>query len=451
MSKTKDVDMLSGPLLKNIVIYTVPIILTNILQLLFNAADLIVVGRFCGSTSVGAIGATSSLIHLLVNFFIGISVGAGVAVATAIGAKDENAVRNILHTAIPTAFISGIILTVLGILFSESILRLMSAPENVLPLSAIYMKIYFAGITASMIYNFCASILRAVGDTKSPLIFLTIAGIVNVILNLFFVIVFEMDVAGVALATTISQILSAVLVVLALMKRQDSCKLNLKKIRFHKESLCKILQIGLPAGIQSSLFSLSNVIIQSSINSFGEITVSGSAAAANIEGFVYVVMNAFHQTALNFIGQNAGIKNYKRVSKIYKICLMCVFLSGLLLGLAVRFFGNTLLSIYITDNSNAIAQGIIRFTFVCLPYFLCGLMDVTTGAIRGLGVSLTPMIITILGACGFRIAWIYTIFQIPQFHSPAGLYVSYPISWILTFAAEFIAFVIIYRKWLKTS
>jgi len=446
MPKNCNVNMLNGPLFKNIILYTVPIILTSLLQLLFNAADLIVVGRFCGSVSVAAVGATTSLIHLLVNFFIGLSIGAGVTAAMSIGASDTKATQRIVHTALPTAILSGIILTVLGLVFSEKILMLMSTPENVLPLSAIYMKIYFAGVTGVMVYNFCAAILRAAGDTKSPLVFLTISGFVNVILNLIFVVFLHMDVAGVALATTISQILSAFLVLLALMKRKDACRLNLKKMKIYKEPFLKILRIGVPAGIQSSLFSISNVMIQSSINSFGEVVVSGSAAAANIEGFVFVIMNSFHQTALNFIGQNEGIKNYKRIARIYRTCIICVFVAGLIFGIPCRIFGKNLLSIYITDSPEAITQGIVRLTFICLSYCLAGIMDVTTGSIRGMGVSLTPMIITVMGVCVMRIVWIYTFFQIPQFHTPAGLYVSYPISWAITFIAELITFILIYRK-----
>lgn len=450
MSKNS-INMLNGPLLKNILFYTIPIIFSSVLQLLFNAADLIVVGRFCGSVSVAAVGATTSLIHLLTNFFIGLSVGTGVTTAMSIGAGDKEYTKQIVHTAIPTALISGIILTVLGISLSENVLHLMSTPENVLPLSAIYMKIYFAGITATMLYNFCAAILRAAGDTKSPLVYLTVSGILNVLLNLIFVIFLDMDVAGVALATTISQILSALLTLYALIKRTDACKLNLKEIKIYKKPFINLIKIGLPAGVQSSLFSISNVIIQSSINSFGEVVVAGSAAAANIEGFVYVIMNSFHQTALNFAGQNAGIKNYKRILNIYKDCILCVVLTGLVLGSVCHLFADKLLSIYITDSSEAITQGIVRLTFICLPYFLAGIMDVTTGAIRGMGVSVTPMIITVIGVCVVRIVWIFSLFQIEQFHTPAGLYISYPISWILTFIAELITFIYIYKKRLKNN
>ena len=438
--------MLQGPLLPSIIFYTVPIILTSILQLLFNAADLVVVGQHCGSISVAAVGATSSLTNLIVNLFIGLSIGAGVTVAHAFGAGEEENVHRAVHTAIPAALVSGAVLTVVGVWFSETFLRMMGTPEDVLALSSVYMKIYFCGITFTMVYNFCASILRAVGDTKSPLVFLFIAGVVNVALNIVFVTQFDMNVAGVALATTISQGVSAVLVTAALMRRTDSCRLILSKMRFYKPQLNKIICIGLPAGIQGSLFAISNVIIQSSINSFGGVVMSGNAAAANIEGFVYVILNSFHQTAVNFIGQNAGAKNYKRIKKILILSLISVSVAGITAGSIVWAFGKPLLSIYITDSTQAIEYGLIRLTFICLPYFLCGLMDVSTGALRGMGASLAPMIISVLGVCGVRITWIYTIFQLPAFHTPQCLYFSYTVSWTLTFLVQMTAFIFIYKK-----
>lgn len=441
--------MLSGPLLSGIIGYTIPIILTSMLQLLFNAADLVIVGRFCGSISVAAVGATGSITNLMVNFFIGLSVGAGVTVAHALGSREEESVHRTVHTTLPAALVSGVVLTVIGVLFSETFLRMMGTPEDVLPLSSVYMKIYFAGITFTMVYNFCASILRAVGDTKSPLIFLSIAGVVNVALNVFFVTVLHMNVAGVALATTISQAISAVLVVIVLMKRTDACKLTLSKMRFYKLQLMKIIRIGLPAGIQSSLFAISNVLIQSSINSFGGVLMSGNAAAGNIEGFVYVCLNAFHQTAVNFIGQNVGAKQYDRVKRILGICLVCVAVVGIAMGSLVYSLGETLLSIYITDSPEAIGYGLLRLGMIAVPYFICGLMDVSTGALRGMGASVSPMIISVLGVCGIRIGWIATIFQMEQFHTPQSLYLSYPISWGITFLCQMAAFVIIYRKHTK--
>ena len=422
--KGKNQNMLQGPLLGSIISYTIPIILTSILQLLFNAADLVVVGRFCGSISVAAVGATGSITALIVNLFVGLSVGAGVTVAHGVGSREDEVVHRTVHTAIPMALVSGAVLTVLGILLSEKLLTMMGTPANVLRLSSVYMKIYFAGITFTMVYNFAASILRAVGDTKSPLVFLTIAGVINVLLNLVFVTVLHMNVAGVALATTISQAFSAVAMVIVLMKRTDAAKLCLKKMRFYKVQMTKMIRIGLPAGIQSSLFSISNVMIQSSVNSFGDILMSGNAAAQNIEGFLYVSLNAFHQTAVNFIGQNVGAKQYSRVKKIVWTCLALAMAVGLGMGLLLYGFGESLLSIYITDSAEAIAWGLVRMKVICRFYFLCGLMDVSTGALRGLGASVSPMIISVLGVCGIRIGWIATIFQIPRFHTPESLYSS---------------------------
>ena len=441
--------MLSGPLLPNIISYTIPIILTSLLQLLFNAADLVVVGRFRGSLSVAAVSATGALINLIVNLFIGLSVGAGVAVAHGLGSREDDVVHKTVHTALPTAIAGGAIVTVIGITLCESFLRLMDTPENVLPLSSLYMNIYFGGMIFTMVYNFCASILRAAGDTRSPLIFLAISGVLNVILNVIFVVFFHMNVEGVAIATVVSQALSAVLVVLALMRRQDACKLYLKKIRFYKPQLLKMIRIGLPAGIQGSLFSISNVIIQSSVNSFGDVLMSGNGAASSIEGFIYVIFNAFHQTAVNFIGQNAGAGQYKRVKKVLGICLASAAIITLVVSFAAYGFGPQLLSIYITDSPQAIEYGMIRLAYFALPYFLCALMDVTTGALRGMGASVTPMLISVLGVCGIRILWIYTIFQVPQYHTPQCLYASYPISWAITFACHLTAFFLVYRKRVK--
>lgn len=443
--------MTEGPLLKKILLYTFPIILTGILQLLFNAADLVVVGRCCGRLSVAAVGATGAIINLITNLFIGLSIGAGVTVAHALGAGHSEDVSRTVHTAIPTAIISGLILTVVGVAGSRTFLLLMGTPSDVIDLSATYMRIYFCGITASMVYNFGSAILRAAGDTKSPLYFLTAAGIVNVILNLIFVIIFKLNVAGVAIATTVSQIISAILIIHALMKRTDACKLSLKKMKICRQQFMKILQIGFPAGIQGSLFSISNVIIQSSINSFGSIAVSGNSAAGNIEGFVYMSMNSYSQTSVNFTGQNHGAGKLDRLKKIMVICLVSVFITGFSLGILARLFGRPLLSIYIPGDKEAIGYGLIRMTYICIPYFLCGLMDVTTGLIRGIGYSVLPMIITIAGVCGLRIVWIYTIFRIPKYHTLQNLYLSYTISWAVTFFTELIVFLILLRKLKKRA
>ena len=443
----RNIDMINDRLSTSIIRYTVPIILTGLLQLLFNAADLVIVGRFCGSICVAAVSATGAITNLIVNLFIGLSVGASVTVAHSLGGRNDEETHRTVHTAFATALTGGVILTIIGVVFSRTFLIWMNTPDNVLPLSTVYMRIYLGGIIFSMIYNFCASILRASGDSKTPLVYLTVSGVINVVLNVIFVTVFHMNVDGVALATTLSQGVAAVLVTRALMKRTDACRLILKKVRFYKKQLLKIIRIGLPAGIQGSMFSISNVIIQSSVNSFNsDAIMSGNGAASNLEGFVFVVMNSLHQTAVNYIGQNAGAHRFDRIKKIYVTCLGYVAIAGAAASLSILLFGRQLLSVYITDSQEAIDYGLVRLTYVMLPYFLCGLMDVSTGALRGLGSSFVPMVITVLGVCGIRIAWIYTIFQIPQYHTPECLYLSYFISWATTFIVQTVAFTIVYKK-----
>ena len=444
--KKRERDMLHGPLAMNILLYTIPIILTSYLQLLFNAADLVVVGRFCGSVSVAAVGVTGAITNLIINLFMGLSVGAGVAVAHAIGSREALVVHRTVHTALFTALIGGVVLTVVGIVYSPTFLRWMDTPENVLPLSSTYMRIYFGGITFTLVYNYCTSILRAAGDTQSPMVILMVAGVVNVILNVIFVAAFHLNVAGVALATVISQALSAVAVTVVLMRRRDDIRFYPSKMRIYPPQLKKIIRIGLPAGIQSSTFSVSNVIIQSAMNSFGEVLVSGNAAVSNIEGFCYVTVNGFHQAAVNYIGQNVGAQQFDRVKKIFRLSVTYAALAGLLVGGAVTIFRRPLLGIYITDSQEALAIGMTRIFFTSAPYFLYGLLDAAAGALRGMGASAISMVISILGICGSRLLWIFTVFQLPQLHTPICLYSSYPISWILTAIAEFIVFPIIFRR-----
>jgi putative MATE family efflux protein len=439
-------DMLTGPLFPSIVSYTIPIILTGLLQLLFNAVDLVVVGTK-GEIYLSAVGATGAITNLVVNLFIGLSVGGGVTMAHAMGSRDQEAIHRTVHTVLPTAFIGGVVLMVLGIALSETLLRWMDTPESVLPYATLYMRIYFGGMAFNMVYNFGAALLRAAGDTRGPLLYLTIAGVCNVVMNLFFVLVFDMTVDGVALATIISQGISAFLVIRALMHRTDAVRLQLKKLRIYKAQILKIVRLGLPAGIQGSLFSLSNVMIQSSVNSFGEIFMAGNTAASSIEGFVYVTMNAFHQTALNFTGQNLGAGQYKRMRKVLWICLSCVMVAGMAVGGGAYLLREPLLRVYIVDSPNAaqaIAAGAERMMYICLPYFILGMMDVTTGVLRGLGSSFAPMIISVLGVCGFRIGWIYTVFAADP--TPGTLFISYPVSWAITFACQLMAFILIYRR-----
>ena len=448
MKKTYSMDMCNGSILPKLLRFAIPLMCSSILQLLFNAADVVVVGQFCGEESLAAVGSTSSLINLLTNLFIGLSVGANVLVARYFGAKQEQNLKNTVHTAIALSLVSGVLLTVIGVVFTKQILIWMQCPENVLPLSALYLRVYFLGMTATMVYNFCSSILRAVGDTKRPLYYLLFSGIVNVILNLFFVIVCNLNVAGVGLATVISQCISAVLIVRCLVKENAAYRLVLKEIRFHKMELKKILQIGLPAGLQGTVFSLSNVVIQSSVNSFGSVIMAGNAAAMNIEGFVYVAMNAFLQAAVSFVSQNVGAGKFGRLNKIVWQVLLCVTVTGCVLGGLAVLFGRELLSLY-SAKDVVIEQGLARLKMICSCYALCGIMDVMVGALRGLGYSVMPMIVSLLGACGLRLLWIFTVFQIPEYHTTQVLYFSYPMSWIITITVHVICFLVVRRKFPK--
>ncbi len=443
MKKSYEIDMCNGPLLGKIFLFAIPLMLSSILQLLFNAADIIVVGRFTGSTALAAVGSTSSLINLLVNLFIGVSVGANVLVARFYGAKDEENIQQTIHTAVLTALAGGIVLIFLGVLIAKPMLTLMGTPDNVLDQAALYMRIYFCGMPAFMLYNFGAAILRAIGDTKRPLYFLILAGIVNVILNLFFVIVCHMGVAGVALATIISQTISAALIIRCLIKNDGICRLYLSKLRIHKSKLIFMLRIGVPAGLQGVIFNVSNVLIQSSINSFGSVIMAGNTAASNIEGFVYVSMNALHQTALSFTGQNMGAGKYKRIDKLLMECVVIVSIIGLLMGNGAYLMGDRLLGIYSSDPE-VIQYGLIRLSIIASTYFLCGAMDVFAGAIRGMGYSILPMTVSLIGACAFRVVWIFTIFR--WHHTLMSLYISYPISWALTALVHFMCYLIVRKR-----
>lgn len=445
-----EMDLCSGSIVKKLLIFTFPIMLSSMLQLLFNAADVAVVGKFAGNASLAAVGSTTALINLLTNVFIGLSVGTNVITARHFAAKEEKDVSQTVHTSIFISIIGGIILTIIGIIFAPMILELMGAPRDVLDLAAKYLRIYFLGMTATTLYNFGSAILRAIGDTRRPLIFLIISGIVNVVLNLLLVATpLNMGVAGVAIATAVSQCISAILVIICLVKEKSSIQLDWKKLKIHKEKLIKILKIGLPAGIQGSLFSLSNVVIQSAVNSFGKIVIAGNSAAANLEGFVYVAMNAFHQSAITFISQNVGAEKYRRVNRIIFISIGSVTAVGIILGGGVTIFGEYLLKIY-SSSPDVIDAGMLRLKYICAVYFICGIMDVLVGILRGLGKSITPMIVSLMGACVFRLVWVYTIFQIEQFHTIETIYLSYAISWILT-AATHTAVLIILRRQLKKN
>lgn len=446
--KSKNIDMLNGPLVGRMIVYTIPIILSGILQLLFNAIDMVVVGRYAGENALAAVGSTSSLVNLLTNFFIGLSVGANVLTTHFLGARRDEETQKCVHTSLSTAIVCGAIMAVIGFIVVKPILTLMGAPEDILPLSVLYLRIYFLGMPVVLLYNYGSAILRAVGDTKTPLYFLTFSGIINLVLNLFFVIVLKMSVAGVALATVISQAVSAFLTIWSLSKKDGPVKFSISKLGIDKAMLLKIFKIGIPAGLQGTLFSFSNVIIQSSINLFGPIAMAGSAAASSIEGFVYMSMNAFHQTTLNFVGQNAGARQYERIKKVIFISFAMVSVWGLVAGGLVFLNGHRLLSIYSSEEA-VIREGIVRLKYICIPYLLCGQMEVIVGGLRGLGVAIRPMIISLVGSCLLRIVWIATVFQVSK--NLPTLFISYPISWFVTTLAQITCLVYVYKKVRKDS
>lgn len=450
MSKSYEIDMTHGAILPGLLKLTLPIMLSGVLQLLFNAADIIVVGNFASENSLAAVGSTTALVNLMTNLFLGLSTGANIMTSHYMGSQESKKVEKTVHTSIFISIISGIILTVIGIAFAEKLLVLMNTPPEVLGLSTLYLRIYFVGMVAMMVYNFGSSILRSKGDTKRPLYFLSFAGAINVLLNLLFVIVFKMDVAGVALATVISQFISASLIIACLMKETDAFHFDFRKLRPDGAIVKKLLSVGIPAGFQGVVFSLSNTVIQSSINSFGSIVMAGSAAAASIEGFIWVSMNSFSQGALTFTSQNVGARKYSRINRIALTACACGAVTGIVLGNLAFLFGRQLLSIY-DSRPEAIDQGMIRLFFVCCFYFTCGLMDCIVGVIRGMGYAVTPTIVSLLGACGLRIIWISTIFRLPKFHTVPMLFISYPISWIITFSVHLICFAFMRRKYPKTD
>lgn len=441
--KSYEMDMCNGPLFSKIIIFAMPLMLSGILQLLFNAADMIVVGRYSTTTALAAIGSVGALINFFVNMIIGISVGSNVLVARFYGAKKWDQLEDAVHTSILLSFLMGVIVGLIAILFSRPILILMKSPDDVIDLSVLYIRIYFAGLPLSMLYNFGSSILRAVGDTRRPLIYLSISGAVNVLLNLFFVTQLSMSVEGVALATIISQALSAVLVLRCLLNTDGKYKLELKKLRLNTKMIGQIFQIGIPAGVQSMLFSISNILIQSSINDFGSTAMAGNTACSSIEGFVYMAMNSIYQTNISFSSQNYGAGKYKRMDKSLIYCLIIVTIVGLTLGNLAYFFGEPLLSLY-TKEKEVIPYGIARMAVICTTYFTCGIMEVLVGSLRGMGYSILPMIVSVVGICGLRILWICTYFQ--QHHTLKVLYMSYPITWVITIITDIICILVIRRK-----
>ena len=435
--------MTTGPFFKKILIFAFPLMLTGVLQLIYNAADIMVVGRFAGSAALAAVGSTSSLVNLIINLFIGLSTGAGVITARHIGANLSERTHKCVHTAMAISIISGFAVCLFGYFLSGTFLKLMGTPEDVLPLATKYLKIYFLGAPGSLVYNFGASIVRATGDTKRPLYILASTGIVNVILNLVLVVVFHLDVAGVAIATIVAQYISAILIVARLTHLPNECRVNFKKIRIYKQELKDIMRIGVPAGFQSSLFSFSNVLIQSTINTFGSVAMAGNTAAQNADAIIYTCTNAVAQTAMTFTSQNIGARKYENLRKIFFICLGTAFSISVVLGALGLIFPHQIIGIFTTEK-DVIEIGTQRLYILMTTYFMCSLMDVAGCQIRGMGKSVEPMVITLLGACGIRVLWLYTGFPLRK--ELWNLYLSYPISWTITFIALMICYFVFEKK-----
>ena len=438
-----EIDMCNGSILDKLISFSIPLMLSGILQLLFNAVDIIVVGRFTGSEALAAVGSTTALINVFVNFFIGISLGSNVLAARFYAAGKDQEMSETVHTAITLALISGIVMGIVGVVSAKGALQLMDTPDNVLNLSTLYMRIYFVGMPFFMLYNYGAAILRAVGDTKRPLLFLIVSGATNVVLNLILVIRFHMGVAGVAIATVISQGISCVLVLRCLYYSEGSYQLRFSKLGMKARYVKQIFQVGVPAGIQSTIINFSNVLLQSSVNSFGSVAMAGYTAANNILGFLYVSVNSITQACMSFTSQNYGVRKFKRMDKILLECLGLTMVVALVLGGGSYLFGSELMHIY-TKSADVVACGTDIMLYTTVTYFLCGIMDLFPGALRGMGHSAVPMILSVIGTVGTRIVWIYWVF--PQHRALDFLFISYPVSWILTIVMQVVCFYFVRKK-----
>ena len=438
-----EIDMCNGTIMDKLISFSLPLMLSGILQLMFNAVDIIVVGRFSGSQALAAVGSTTALINVFTNLFIGISLGANVLAARFYAAGKDREMSDTVHTAVTLALVSGIVMAFVGLIFSRWALELMGTPDDVIGQSALYMKIYFLGMPFFMLYNYGAAILRAVGDTKRPLIFLVISGVVNAVLNLILVIMFHMDVAGVAIATVISQLISCILVLRCLRTSKTSYQLHFGKLRINTVYLKQIFQVGIPAGIQSTVINLSNALLQSSVNSFGSTAMAGYTAANNIFGFLYVAVNSVTQACMSFTSQNYGVHKFRRMDKVLVDCLIISVVTSFSLECGAYFFGSEILKIY-TADPEVIRCGLEILSYTTVPYFLCGIMDLFPGALRGMGHSGVPMILSVIGTVGTRIVWIFGIF--PHHRSLAVLFISYPASWMLTIIMQVTCFYFVRRK-----
>lgn len=445
MNRKNELDLTQGSVFVNLIKFSIPLIFSSILQILFNTADRVVVGRFSAPAAFSAVTSTGSLINLLVNLFVGLSIGCNIVAANYYGAKRKAEIQDTVHTSILLSIYSGIILTIVGIIFAKPILILMGATDDFLELAVIYLRIYFGGIIATTIFNFGSALLRAKGDTKRPLYILTIAGVINFILNLFFVIVCKMSVDGVGLATVLSQVFACIAVLVLLVREEDAFHLDFKKLKINTHIFFKIVKVGLPAGFQGIMFSFSNVIIQSSVNSFGEVVINGNGAACDLEGFVYFTMNGFAQGALTCCSQNLGAKKFNRIKNVVLSSQFLTFAAGGLMSAIFLIFGRTLIGFYQKDPA-IIEAGMVRARVIFSTYYLCGMMDALSNCIRGMGYSMMPFISSLTGACIFRIIYLFTIFRIERFHKPVTIFLTYPFSWILTIIANLIFFIYIYKK-----
>lgn len=445
MTKSYEIDMCHGPILRKIILFAFPLLCTFLLQFFFTAIDIIVVGRFAGSNSLAAVGSNSSLINLMINLLVGLSIGANIITSKYYGAGQKEELSKAIHTSMAMSLWGGLILTVLGTMLAGTFLRWMQTPEEVLGLATLYLRIYFLGIIPTIVYNFGSAVMRAVGDTRRPLIFLIIAGIIKILFNLLFVIKFKWDVAGVATATIISQSIASAMIIFCMKRDRGSLKLDIRQIRLHKEQMLLIMKNGIPAGIQGMVFSLANVVILSSINLFGATVMAGNAASMNMEYLVYFSMHAFYLATISFTGQNMGAGNYRRIIKVQHTAMGCIVVAGIVSGGLLYLFGRQAAGLYSTDPA-VIDAAMLRLKFICLPYFICGIMEVLVGSLRGMGYSMMPTVVSIIGACIFRIVWVNTIFTIPEFHTREVIYAVFPISWIITSAAHYICFIFAMKK-----
>jgi len=437
-----EIDMCNGTIMDKLISFALPLMVSGILQLMFNAVDIIVVGRFSGSQALAAVGSTTALINVFTNLFIGVSLGANVLAARFYAAGKDKEMSETVHTAITLALVSGVVMAVIGLVFSRWALEIMGTPADVIDQSTLYMRIYFLGMPFFMVYNYGAAILRAVGDTKRPLMFLIVAGVINAVLNMFLVIAFHMGVAGVAIATVISQMISCLLVLRCLYKTDSSYQLRFSRLCMKKFYLAQIFQVGIPAGIQSTVINFSNALLQSSVNSFGSTAMAGYTAANNVLGFLYASVNAVTQACMSFTSQNYGVGKYKRMDRVLLDCGILSFVIAFVLGCGSYIFGGEILKIY-TEDPEVIRCGVEILSITTVPYFLCGIMDLFPGALRGMGHSGVPMILSIIGTVGTRIVWIFWIF--PQNRSLYTLFISYPASWAITIVMQVICFIFVRR------